>query len=56
VGLAVKHQHLAHQVGAFIQNPLANSMPTFNFASAVLDEARTFTFGSWVCIANVDIS
>jgi hypothetical protein len=27
-------------------------MASFNFTSAVLDEGTTFTFSSWVCIAN----
>jgi hypothetical protein len=27
-------------------------MASFNFTSAVLDEGTTFTFGSWICIAN----
>jgi hypothetical protein len=36
----------------FIKHPLENSMAFFNFTSAVPDEGTTFTFGSWVCIAN----
>jgi hypothetical protein len=36
----------------FIKDPLENSMASFNFTSAVLDEGMTFTFSSWVCIAN----
>jgi hypothetical protein len=27
-------------------------MASFNFTSAVLDEGTTFTFGSWIFIAN----
>jgi hypothetical protein len=52
VGLAVKYRQLARQVGVFIEYPPENSMVSFNFTSAVLDEATTFVFGSWVCIAN----
>jgi hypothetical protein len=52
VGLAVKHRQLARQVGVFIEHPPENSMVSFDFTSAVLDEATTFVFGSWVCIAN----
>jgi hypothetical protein len=36
----------------FIEDPLVNSMATFNFTSVVLDEGTTFTFGSWFCIAD----
>jgi hypothetical protein len=36
----------------FIEDPLANSMASFNFTSAMLEEGTTFTFGSCVCIAN----
>jgi hypothetical protein len=36
----------------FIEHPPANSMALFNFTSAVLDEGTTFTFGSWVSVAN----
>jgi hypothetical protein len=46
VGLAVKPQQLARQEGVFIEDPPANSMATFNFTSADLDEGTTFTFGS----------
>jgi hypothetical protein len=52
VGLEVKHRQLAHQVGVLIEDPSENSMASFNFTSAVLDEGMTFTFGSWFCIAN----
>jgi hypothetical protein len=27
-------------------------MAIFNFTSAVLDDGTTFTFGSWICIAD----
>jgi hypothetical protein len=30
----------------FIEDPPANSMASFNFTSAVLEEGTTFTFGS----------
>jgi hypothetical protein len=36
-----------------IEDPLTNSMASFNFTSAVLDEGIMFIFGSWVCITNV---
>jgi hypothetical protein len=48
VGLAVKHQQLAHQVGVIIDDPLENSMATFNFTNAVLDKGTTFVF----CVAD----
>jgi hypothetical protein len=51
VGLAVKHQQLECQVGVFIEDLPANSMASFNFTSAMLEESTTFTFDSWVCIA-----
>jgi hypothetical protein len=44
VGVAVKHRQLAHQVGVFIEHPPENSMASFNFTSAVLNEGTTFTF------------
>jgi hypothetical protein len=50
VGVAVKHQQLARQVGVFIEHPPENSMASFNFTSTVLDEGTTFIFGSWICI------
>jgi hypothetical protein len=46
VGLEVKHRQLASQVWVFIEHPLANSMTSFNFSSAVPDEGTTFIFGS----------
>jgi hypothetical protein len=36
----------------FIEHPPENSMTSFNFTSAVLDEGTTFIFGSWICITN----
>jgi hypothetical protein len=51
VGVAVKHQQLARQVGAFIEHPPENSMASFNFTSAVLDEGTAFT-GPCFCIAD----
>jgi hypothetical protein len=36
----------------FIEDPPMNSMASFNFTSAVLEECTNFTFGSWVCIAD----
>jgi hypothetical protein len=44
--LPVKYQQPAHQIGVFIEDPPANSMASFNFTSAVLEEGTTFTFGS----------
>jgi hypothetical protein len=35
-----------------IEDPLENSMASFNFTSAVLDKGTAFIFGSWVCIIN----
>jgi hypothetical protein len=32
----------------FIEDPPENSMASFNFTNAVLDEGMAFTFGSWV--------
>jgi hypothetical protein len=50
--VAVKHQQLARQVGVFIEHPPENSMASFNFSSAVLDEGTTFVFSSWICVTN----
>jgi hypothetical protein len=52
VGVAVKYQQLACQVGVFIEHPPENSMSSFNFTSAVLDEGTIFIFDSWICVAN----
>jgi hypothetical protein len=52
VSVVVKHRYLARQVGVFIEHPPENSMASFNFTSAVLDEGTTFIFGSWICVAN----
>jgi hypothetical protein len=52
VGVVVKHQQLALEVGVFIEHPLKNSMASFNFTSPVLDEGTTFIFGSRICVAN----
>jgi len=35
----------------FIQDPLENSMASFNF-TVTLEEGATFFFGSWVCVAD----
>jgi hypothetical protein len=51
-GQPVKYRQLAHQVGVRIEDPTANSMATFKFASDVLPEGTTFIFGSWACVAN----
>jgi hypothetical protein len=50
--VAVKHRQLVRQVGVFIEHPPENSMASFNFTSAVLDEGTTFVFGSWIYVAN----
>jgi hypothetical protein len=52
VGVAVKHQQLARQVGVFIKHPLENSMASLSFTSTMLDEGTTFIFGSKICVAN----
>jgi hypothetical protein len=52
VGLAVKYRQLARQVGVFIEYPPENSMVSFNFTSVIPEEGTSFTFGSWICIAN----
>jgi hypothetical protein len=52
VGVVVKHRQLARQVGVFIEHPPENSMASFNFTSAMLDEGTTFIFGFWICVAN----
>jgi hypothetical protein len=49
VGLEVK---LELQIAVSIEHPPENLMSSFNLTSAELDEGTTFTFGSWVCIAN----
>jgi hypothetical protein len=36
----------------FIEHPPENSMASFNFTSAVLDEGTTFIFSSWIYVAN----
>jgi hypothetical protein len=36
----------------FIEHPPVNSMASFNFTNAVLNEGITFVFGSCVCIAD----
>jgi hypothetical protein len=46
VGLAVKHRQLARQVGVLFEDPPVNSMASFNFTRAMLDEGTMFTFGS----------
>jgi hypothetical protein len=43
---------LVCQVEVLIKDPPANSMASFHFTSAMLKEGTTFTFSSWVCIAN----
>jgi hypothetical protein len=52
VGVAVKHQQLARQVGVFIEHQPENLMASFSFTSTVLDEGTTFIFDLWICIAN----
>jgi hypothetical protein len=36
----------------FIEHPPENSIASFYFTSAMLDEGTTFIFGSWICVAN----
>jgi hypothetical protein len=52
VGLAVKHQQLARQVGVFIEHPPVNLMASFCFTSTVLDQGTMFVFALWICVAN----
>jgi hypothetical protein len=40
------------QVGGRIEDPLANSMASFQFTRSVPSQGTTFVFGSWVCIAD----
>jgi hypothetical protein len=35
-----------------VDDPSENSMASFNFTSAMPNEGTSFTFDSWVCIAN----
>jgi hypothetical protein len=51
VGLTVKHQQLARQVGDFAEDHLANSMANFGDSSFV-PKGTTLIFDSWVCTAN----
>jgi len=51
VGLTVKHQQLARQVGDFAEDHLANSMANSGDSSFV-PKGTTLIFGSWVCTAN----
>jgi hypothetical protein len=46
VGVVVKHRQLVRQVGGFVEHPPENSMASFNFTNAMLDEGTTFIFGS----------
>jgi hypothetical protein len=50
--MAVKYRQLACQIGVYIEHPPENSMASFNFTSAVLNEGTTFIFSSWICVAN----
>jgi hypothetical protein len=52
MGMAVKHRQLMRQVGVFIEHPPQNSMVSLSFTSTVLDEGTTFTFSSWIYVAN----
>jgi hypothetical protein len=44
--LAAKRRQLVRQVGVLIKDPPEDSMASFNFTSAMLEEGTTFTFGS----------
>jgi hypothetical protein len=35
----------------FIEHPLENSMASFDFITAVLNDGTTFVFGSWIYVA-----
>jgi hypothetical protein len=47
-GQPVKHRQLACQVGECIEDPLANSMASFQFTRSLPSQGTTFIFGSWV--------
>jgi hypothetical protein len=51
-GQPVKHRQLACQVGERIEDPLANSMASFQFTRSVPSQGTTFIFGSRICIAD----
>jgi hypothetical protein len=51
-GQPVKHRQLARQVGERIEDPLVNSMASFQFTRLVPSQGTTFVFGSWVCVAD----
>jgi hypothetical protein len=36
----------------FIEHPPENLMASFNFTSIVFNEGTTFTFGTWISVAN----
>jgi hypothetical protein len=51
-GQPVKHRQLARQGGEHVEDPLANSMASFQFTRSVPSQGTTFVFGSWVCVAD----
>ena len=50
--MTVKHRQLAPTVGPISNDPSTNPMATFNFSTAMPEEATTFIFGSWICVDN----
>ena len=52
MGLTVKHQQLARQVGDFADDHRRNSMASPDNSDSVLAKGTTITFGSWVLIAD----
>ena len=46
------NRHLVCQIGVFIEDPLENSMASFNFNYVMPNKDTTFIFGSWVSGAN----
>jgi hypothetical protein len=52
VGLAVKHRHLARQVGGFADDHQKNSMALPDNSDYVLPKGTIITLGSWVLVAD----
>jgi hypothetical protein len=52
----VKHRQLARQVGVRVEDPLANSMASFQFTRSVPSQGTTFIFGLWESVSSVTSS
>ena len=52
MGLAVKHQQLAHQVEDFANSHRKNSMASSSSNNTIPDEGTSFAIGSWVFTTN----